>query len=84
FGTQAALNALDQARSLRWLHGSLAVALRQAVYVGGRRPTAPACAAVLDQLIDTVPAIDPDRPLQSDVHRAVDLLDTIVGEDLWT
>jgi histidine ammonia-lyase/tyrosine ammonia-lyase len=80
FGTQAALNALDQARSLRWLHGSLAVALRQAVHVGGRRPTAPACAAVLDRLIDAVAAIDPDRPLQADVRRAADLLDEIASE----
>lgn len=80
FGTQAALNALDQAQSLRWLHGSLALALRQAVHVGGRRPTAPACAAVLDRLIDTITAIDPDRPLQADVPHAADLLDEIVSE----
>ncbi len=46
FGTQAALNALDQSRSLRWLHGALAVALRQASV-----PTAPACSAVMDRLI---------------------------------
>lgn len=80
FGTQAALNALDQARSLRWLHGSLAVALRQAIHVGGRRPTAPACAAVLDRLVDAVAAIDPDSPLHADVSRAADLLDVIVDE----
>jgi tyrosine ammonia-lyase len=80
FGTQAALNALDQARSLRWLHGSLAVALRQAVHVGGRRPAAPACAAVLDRLVDAVAAIDPDRPLHADVRRAADLLDVIAEQ----
>ncbi|MFE4457136.1 histidine ammonia-lyase [Nocardia tengchongensis] len=78
FGTQAALNALDIATSLRWLHGSLAVALRQAVYVGARRPTAPACAAVIDQLIETVAPIDPDRPLDADVRAAATLLDTLV------
>lgn len=78
FGTQAALNALDIATSLRWLHGSLAVALRQAVYVGGRRPTAPLCATVIDQLIEAIAPIDPDRPLDSDVRIAATLLDTIV------
>jgi histidine ammonia-lyase/tyrosine ammonia-lyase len=80
FGTQAALNAIDQARSLRWLQGALAVALRQAVHVGGRRPTAPACAAVLDRLVEVVPAVEPDRPLQTDVLRAADLLDRIADE----
>jgi histidine ammonia-lyase/tyrosine ammonia-lyase len=84
FGTQAALNALDQARSLRWLHGSLAVALRQARHVGGRLPTAPACAAVMERLIDAVPAIDPDRPLQADVLLAATVLDAIVDEARWT
>jgi histidine ammonia-lyase len=81
FGTQAALNALDQAHSLRWLHGSLAVALRQAVHVSDRKPTAPACVDVLDQLIELVPAIDPDRPLQADVRRAADLMDGLNGID---
>jgi histidine ammonia-lyase/tyrosine ammonia-lyase len=80
FGTQAALNALDQARSLRWLHGALGVALRQAVYVGARRPTAPACAAVLDRLVDLIPGIDPDRPLQADVLRAAQVLDRLADE----
>ena len=80
FGTQAALNALEQARSLHWLHGALAVAIRQAVHVGGRRPTAPACAVVLDRLVDAVAAVDPDRPLQADVRRAADLLDEIASE----
>jgi histidine ammonia-lyase/tyrosine ammonia-lyase len=79
-GTQAALNALDQASSLRWLHGSLAVALRQAVHVGARPPTAPACVAILDRLIALVPAVDPDRPLETDVRHAADLLDEIARE----
>ncbi|SFR30154.1 histidine ammonia-lyase [Lentzea waywayandensis] len=81
FGTQAALNALDHARSLRWLHGALAVALRQAVHVGGRRPTAPACAEVLDRLVELIPAVDPDRPLQADVAWAADLLDQITDDE---
>ncbi|MEV4756462.1 aromatic amino acid ammonia-lyase [Micromonospora sp. NPDC049559] len=78
FGTQAALRAVDQARLLRLICGSLAVGLRQAVHVGARTPTAPACAAVLDRLVEAVPAIDPDRPLDADVVRAADLLDQLV------
>ncbi|WP_328388165.1 HAL/PAL/TAL family ammonia-lyase [Nocardia sp. NBC_00416] len=78
FGTQAALNALDAATSVRWLHGSLAVALRQAVHVGGRRPTAPKCADLLDRLIEAIPPIDPDRPLDNDVRIAAALLDDLV------
>jgi histidine ammonia-lyase/tyrosine ammonia-lyase len=80
FGTQAALTALDHARSLRWLHGALAIALRQAVHVGTRLPTAPACAAILGRLARAIPAVDPDRPLDTDVWRAADLLDEIAGE----
>ncbi|MFD9736500.1 aromatic amino acid ammonia-lyase [Umezawaea sp. NPDC059074] len=80
FGTQAALNALDQSRSLRWLHGALAVALRQSVHVGARRPTSPACAEILDRVIDLVPAVDPDRPLHLDVARAADLVDRIADD----
>ncbi|MEV4124898.1 aromatic amino acid ammonia-lyase [Nocardia sp. NPDC049707] len=79
FGTQAALNALDAATSVRWLHGSLAVALRQAVHVGGRRPTAPACADIIDRLVAAIPPIDPDRPLDSDVRAAAALLDGLVA-----
>ncbi|MGI8307566.1 aromatic amino acid ammonia-lyase [Saccharopolyspora sp. ASAGF58] len=79
FGTQAALSALDQAESLRWLHGSLAVALRQAVHVG-RAPTAPACVNLLDRLIEAVPAIEPDRPLRADVLRAAEVLDEFADE----
>lgn len=77
FGTQAALTALDQADCLRWLHGALAVALRQSVHVGGRSPTAPGCAAVLDRLVEAIPPVDPDRALDQDVRRAADLLDEI-------
>ncbi|MGI5170603.1 HAL/PAL/TAL family ammonia-lyase [Spirillospora sp. CA-253888] len=75
FGTQAALNALDQAALLRLLHGSLAVALRQAAHVSDRAPTAPACRRLLDRLRALIPPIDPDRPLDEAVRRAADLLD---------
>ncbi|MBO0880056.1 MAG: aromatic amino acid lyase [Mycobacterium sp.] len=80
FGTQAALNALDLATELRWLHGSLALALRQAIHVGGRRPTAPACATVIDQLMDAIAPIDADRALDDDVQTAANLLDDIADE----
>jgi histidine ammonia-lyase len=78
FGTQAALNALDQVRRLRLLHGSLAVALRQAVHIAGRAPAAARCLAVFEELAGTVPPVDPDRPLDEDVRKAADLLDAIV------
>lgn len=82
FGTQAALNAFDQVRSLRLLHGSLAVALRQAIHVGARRPTAPACADVMERLMDAIAPIEPDRPLHEDVRRAADVLDDVVASQL--
>ncbi|MFR9727855.1 HAL/PAL/TAL family ammonia-lyase [Saccharopolyspora sp. MS10] len=78
FGTQAALNSLEHAESLRLLHGSLGVALRQAVHVGGREPTAPVCAAVLAELTKAIAPIDPDRPLSNDVRRAADTLDETI------
>ncbi|MFE9746765.1 aromatic amino acid ammonia-lyase [Saccharothrix saharensis] len=74
FGTQAALRALDLADLLRLLCGSLALGLRQAVHVGGRRPTAPRCAALLDALSDAIAPVDPDRPLDGDVRLAADLV----------
>ncbi|MEV4568608.1 aromatic amino acid ammonia-lyase [Nonomuraea sp. NPDC049419] len=74
FGTQAALRAYDMAGLLRLLCGSLAVGLRQAAHVGARRPTAPACAELLDALAEAIPPIDPDRPLDADVRAAADLL----------
>jgi histidine ammonia-lyase/tyrosine ammonia-lyase len=76
-GTQTALRALDQARLLRLIVGSLAVGLRQAAYVGARPPTASGCAEVLAALIDAVPPIDPDRPLDGDVRRAADVIEAI-------
>jgi len=77
-GTQAALRALDQARLLRLICGSLALGLRQAGHVGARTPTAPGCAAVLDRLVEAIPAIDPDRPLEDDVRRAADLMEGLI------
>ncbi|GAB3001479.1 aromatic amino acid ammonia-lyase [Saccharothrix stipae] len=74
FGTQAALRAHDLAELLRLLCGSLALGLRQAVHVGGRRPTAPRCAALLDALSDAIAPVDPDRPLDVDVRVAADLV----------
>ncbi|MFG3252519.1 histidine ammonia-lyase [Streptomyces sp. NPDC048172] len=76
FGTQAALRAYDNAELLALLAGSLAVGLRQAVHVGARRPTAPRCAELLDALAETVPPVDPDRPLDADVRAAARLLVT--------
>jgi histidine ammonia-lyase/tyrosine ammonia-lyase len=74
FGTQAALRAYDLAELLRLLCGSLALGLRQAVHVGGRRPTAPRCAALLDALADAIEPVDPDRPLDADVRLAADVV----------
>ncbi|OKI16280.1 histidine ammonia-lyase [Saccharothrix sp. CB00851] len=74
FGTQAALRSYDLAELLRLLCGSLALGLRQAVHVGGRRPTAPRCAALLDVLADAIAPVDPDRPLDADVRLAADLV----------
>lgn len=80
FGTQAALNALDQARLLRLLHGSLAVALRQAAYVSGRGLTAPGCLRLMDELASAVAPIIEDRALDQDVRRGADILDHLVTQ----
>lgn len=80
FGTQAALTALDQAGLLRYLHGAVGVALRQAVHVGGRVPQAPACAEIMERLCDLVPPIEHDRPLDTTVGLVADLLDDIVSD----
>jgi histidine ammonia-lyase len=80
FGTQAALNALELTRQLRYLHGALAVALRQAVYVGGRSPCATRCAEVMAVLMDVVPGIDADRPLDLNIEAAADALDRYADE----
>ncbi|MEU6024191.1 aromatic amino acid ammonia-lyase [Micromonospora sp. NPDC047134] len=73
-GTQAALRALDQARLLHLIVGSLAVGLRQAAHVGARTPTASGCAEILTALAAAVPVIDPDRPLSDDVRRAAEVV----------
>ncbi|KUL22424.1 aromatic amino acid ammonia-lyase [Actinoplanes awajinensis] len=77
FGTQAALRALDQSRLLSLITGSLALGLRQAVHVGGRRPTAPGCAAIVDALSEAIAPIDPDRPLDEDVRRAARIVEDL-------
>ncbi|MFI2665344.1 aromatic amino acid ammonia-lyase [Micromonospora carbonacea] len=82
-GTQAALRALDQARLLHLIVGSLAVGLRQAAYVGARTPSAPGCAEVLAALAEAVPPVDPDRPLDGDVQRAADVVETLVTSLPW-
>ena len=74
FGTQGALRAYDMASLLRLLCGSLALGLRQAVHVGARRPTAPGCAGLLDALVEAIPPVDPDRPLDADVLVATELV----------
>ncbi|MEV5646203.1 aromatic amino acid ammonia-lyase [Streptomyces flaveolus] len=76
FGTQAALTAYEQAGTLRLLHGSLAIGLRQAAHVGDRGATAPGCADLLNRLCESIPPIDRDRPLHEDVRTAADVLDT--------
>jgi tyrosine ammonia-lyase len=76
FGTQAALTALDQARSLRLLHGCLGVALRQAAHL--RAPTAPRCAELVDALAEVVAPIERDRPLDGEIRAAADVLDGFV------
>lgn len=74
FGTQAALRSYDMAELLGLLSGSLALGLRQAAHVGARRPTAPRCAELLDALIEVIPPVEPDRPLDADVRAAARLL----------
>ncbi|MCP2249172.1 HAL/PAL/TAL family ammonia-lyase [Lentzea aerocolonigenes] len=80
FGTQAAFTALDQATLLRYLHAGLAIGLRQAVHVGARRPRAPRLAEVFDRIAAEVPPVVEDRPLDTDLRAAADLLDTIASE----
>jgi len=88
FRTQAAPPAMAQARRPRWLHGSLAVALRQGAHLSGlrsaqRRPTAPRCISVLERLAAVVAPVDPDRPLDSDVRRAAAVLDELADPDAF-
>jgi tyrosine ammonia-lyase len=80
FGTHAALTALEQARLLRLLHGSLAVGLRQAAYLRSGGVTAPRCAELIATLAKVVEPIERDRPLDADVRAAADVLDSFVDE----
>ncbi|MBL1078210.1 aromatic amino acid lyase [Nocardia sp. 2] len=82
FGTQAALTAYEQTRKLRWVHGSLAVGLRQAVHLGGRLPTSAAGAEFIGRLCAAVDPVDPDRPLDADIRAAADLLDGLCASCL--
>ncbi len=81
-GTQSALRALDQSRLLALITGSLALGLRQAVHVGARTPTAPACARLIAALADAIAPIDPDRPLEEDVRRAAAIAETLAVRSL--
>ncbi|MFT7839908.1 aromatic amino acid ammonia-lyase [Saccharothrix sp. BKS2] len=82
FGTQAALTALDQARSLRLLHGCLGVALRQAAHLRPGGATAPRCAELVEALAEVVEPIERDRPLDADIRAAADALDRFVERHL--
>ncbi|WP_169333758.1 HAL/PAL/TAL family ammonia-lyase [Nocardia higoensis] len=81
FGTQAALTAFEQSRSLRLLHGCLGVALVQAAHTGTRKPTAPANVALLDALVDRVAPIEQDRILDADIRAAADVLDGLFDRE---
>ncbi|MEU8661034.1 aromatic amino acid ammonia-lyase, partial [Actinoplanes philippinensis] len=78
-GTQSALRALDQSRLLSLITGSLALGLRQAVHVGARTPTAPACAKLVEALAAAIAPIDPDRPLEADVRTAAAIAESQAG-----
>jgi len=72
FSTQASLEAWHQIERLRWVHGALAVALRQAAYVGASTPHSEAGITLLRELSDLIPPVDPDRPLDQEVRLAAD------------
>lgn len=74
FGSQAALEAFRQVGRLRWVHGALALGLRQALYVGAPGPATETGQALMDRLCASLPPIDPDRPLDEDVRRAADVV----------
>ncbi|MGM1063883.1 HAL/PAL/TAL family ammonia-lyase [Saccharothrix sp. Mg75] len=84
FGTQAALTALDQARSLRLLHGCLGVALRQAAHLRPGGTTAPRCGELVAALAEVVEPIERDRPLDADIRAAADALDRFVERHVPT
>jgi histidine ammonia-lyase len=78
FGTQAALAALEQAHSLRLVHGGLAVGLRQAAHLRPHGAQADVCAELVNALAEEIPPIDEDRALDADVRTAADVLDRFV------
>lgn len=80
FGTQAAINALNQVRTLRLLHGSLAVTLRQAAHVGARTPTSSYNRELLDALSSSIPPAGKGVPLAECVRTAATTLDTWAKE----
>jgi len=82
FGTQAALTALDQAERLRWVHGTLAVALRQALHLGGRSPRSDFGRVLAERLCEAIQPIEHDRPLDRDVRHAADILDAVASDEL--
>lgn len=82
FGTQAALNARALGEMLRMLHGGLAVALRQAVHLSEGRPTAPSCVRLAERLAAAIPPIERDRPLDTDVRLAADIVAAHVAEEV--
>lgn len=69
FGTQAALEALRQCEKLALVQASLALALRQAAYLGAPVPTSAAGSSLLERLSAWVSPVNPDRPLSEDVRR---------------
>jgi len=69
FGTQAALEALRQSEKLALVQASLALALRQAAYLGAPAPSSAAGVSLLEGLSAWVAPVDPDRPLAEDVRR---------------
>jgi histidine ammonia-lyase/tyrosine ammonia-lyase len=79
-GTHAALNALDAAHGLRLLHGSLAIALRQAAHLTDR-PLAPASVALVEQLAERVAPLEHDRPLDEEMRQAADLIDRLARQN---
>ncbi|WP_169811194.1 aromatic amino acid lyase [Nocardia amamiensis] len=77
FSTHPALKTLELAAAVRQLHGILAVTLRHALHISGRRPTARASTVIIDQLIEQTPPLDSDQPLLVEIHHAAHLLDKI-------
>ncbi|GII55518.1 histidine ammonia-lyase [Planotetraspora thailandica] len=80
FGNQAALSALEQAERLRWMHGMLAVALRQAFHLLDRTPQASGASSLVAALAPSIAPLTEDRPLDEDVRTAADAMDSLVAD----